>query len=74
MSKPPIPVGHVNDPDHDKPVSDAGRFVHDRRVEALAMIDLWTRSTKPYAAAELCYWQGVLQEKDCRMFGVDEER
>lgn len=54
----------VRDPERDGRVSDADRFVHDRRTEAFAMIRLWERSTKPYAGNELRYWRGVLREID----------
>jgi hypothetical protein len=30
----------------------------------MAMVALWLRSTKPYAADELRYWRGVLREVD----------
>lgn len=52
------------DPERDRRVTDAERFRNDRRVEALAMLNLWQKSTKPGAAAELVYWQNVLDELD----------
>ena len=49
--------GQVHDPDRDRRVSDAERFLDDRRREALAMIALWGRSPKPHAADELKHWR-----------------
>lgn len=51
-------------PDRDSRVRDVTRFLHDRRVEAESMIDLWERSTKPRAADELRYWRDVLKDVD----------
>ena len=54
----------VHRPERDSRVRDATRFLHDRRVEAESMIDLWQRSTKPRAADELTYWRDVLKDVD----------
>lgn len=56
--------GKVNNPGRDRRVSDSDRFLDDRRREAMAMIALWLRSTKPHARDELAYWRGVLKEID----------
>jgi hypothetical protein len=54
--------GHraVHRPDRDQRVHDAARFLRDREAEAEAMIALWSRSTKPYAADELSHWRAGL--------------
>ncbi len=64
MSKPPIHHGNVSDPDNDGRVSDADRFRDERRREALAMIELWLRSSKLYAGDEIRHWRRVLSEID----------
>ena len=57
-------LGSVRDPDGDKRVSDADRFLDDRRRECLAMLALWQRSRKPYAKDEIAYWKAQLKEID----------
>jgi len=69
--------GHVEDPGRDRRVTDAERFIHDRRTEALAMFALWSRSTKPHADGEMTYWRGVLRELDmqaARLMQREEHR
>ena len=46
-------------PDRDKRITDALRFLHDRRVEAEQMCALWESSRPRDAAEQLHYWQGV---------------
>jgi hypothetical protein len=58
--------GTVTDPDRDKRVSDAERFIDDRRRECLAMMRLWLRSSKPYARDELTHWRAALKEIDLK--------
>ena len=59
----------VKDPERDGRVPDADRFTDERRREALAMIQLWRRSKKPWAGDEQRYWRGVLRDID-RKAGV----
>jgi hypothetical protein len=59
-------IGKVNNPDRDKRVSDADRFLDDRRRECLAMIRLWRRSKKPDAKEDLAYWREQLKEIDLK--------
>jgi hypothetical protein len=69
--------GRVEHPGDDKRVEDAERFVHDRRLEAEAMIRLWTRSTKPYAGDELRYWRSTLRQIElqaAKLLQRDENR
>ncbi len=63
--------GQVHDANRDHRVSDAARFLHDRRREALAMIRLWEKSAKPWADDELTYWRGVLIEIDHQAAALD---
>jgi hypothetical protein len=59
-------AGKVNDPDRDRRVSDADRVIDDRRRDCLAMIQLWMRSSKPYAREELAHWRDALKEIDLK--------
>ena len=68
--------GHadVHRPDRDKRVGDAERVLRDREAEAAAMIALWSRSTKPYAADELSHWRAALARVRRELTRLDAER
>lgn len=66
--------GRANDPNRDQRVTDAVRFLDDRRREASAMAALWLRSTKPCADDELKYWRGVLRDIDKQAARLEERR
>jgi hypothetical protein len=54
----------LKSPEDDRRVIDAERFIDQQRREAMAMIALWERSRKPYAAEELRYWRRELGRID----------
>jgi hypothetical protein len=54
----------IGRPDRREDEPETDRVSHDRRVEALSMIALWQKSTKPWAQDELKYWQALLRDID----------
>jgi hypothetical protein len=66
--------GRVYDVNRDGQVSDAERFLDDRRRGTLAMIALWQRSRNPRAADELDYWRDVLTSIDAQAARLEDER
>jgi hypothetical protein len=59
MTDDPNP-GAVPRPDRDQRVHDAAHVLRDREAEAVAMIALWSRSRKPFAADKRAHWRAAL--------------
>jgi hypothetical protein len=68
--------GHadVRRPDRDTRVHDTERFLRDREAEAVAMIALWGRSRKPFAADELSHWRAALARVRRELTRLVDER
>lgn len=63
----------VRRPERDGRIDDAKTFLQLRRIEAEKMIELWRRSSKPWAKDELSYWQDTLRETEGKIRRMDGE-